>query len=497
MATAGAKQGYARPFVELVFSSWIVLPLAILLGTFAASQFFHLTPRYVKLLFAISVLTGLVRLPFHSALAMFLVIWTAPTFVFIGDSNVIFIGVIAVIWIIRRSVGALPRRVRTPLDWAIPVYLACHVLSFINLESEDALRGAREAMKFTTMGCLFYFLVVDGLRTERHLGLALNALCVTAAFVDISAIADHYFGYRLIPEWFLFAPATTMRVEQGGRAQGVFGFHGLLADFSAMSFYLQIMLGMRAQTKRAKYFYYGLAALAPHMIAITANRGGAVIWALGGLYFLWFERRRLNWVRIVLMVPVVAGLYGFLRLLSERVFSRVLVLNRLAATQITRGVPENRVEVWGRVMSLIPEHPWIGHGPYIDLRRGATSGMFWPHNAYMFYLYTTGILGLLSFGWILLKTFWLSFPRGGVDVRNDSLARVTMMVFHVQIIMFAMSQVRDEHQRGNVYYYLMWIIFALATVGWRIDRAEARARREEKGEGLRGMPALDAAANSR
>jgi hypothetical protein len=486
MAMAGAKRGYARPFAELAFSSWLVLPLAILLGAFLASQFFHLTPRYVKLLFAISVLAGLVRLSFHGALALFMVIWTAPTFVFIGDSNVIFIGVIAVIWIVRRSVGALPRRVRTPLDWAIPIYIAFHFVSFLNLGSEDALRGAGETMKFTVMGCLLYILVVDGLRTERHLGLALNALCVTAAFVDVTAIADHYFGYRLVPEWFIFAPATTIAVEQGGRAGGVFGFHGLLADFSAMSFYLQLMLGMRARSRKAKCVYYGLAALSLPMIAITANRGGAVIWALGGFYFLWFHRRRLNWLRFALLAPVAAALVGFSRLLGENVFSRVLVLNRLAQTQLERGVPENRVRVWGTVMRHIPEHLWIGHGPYIDLRRGAGGGMFWPHNAYMFYAYTIGILGLFSYLWILAKVIWLSFPRGGVDIRNDSLARVTMTVFHIQIVMFALSQIRDEHQRGNVYYYLMWILFALATVGWRIDRSEARERLAERDAGPRG-----------
>ena len=133
------------------------------------------------------------------------------------------------------------------------------------------------------------------------------------------------------------------------------------------------------------------------------------------------------------------------------------------------------------MVSRIPEHPWIGHGPFIDLRRGAAGGMYWPHNAYLFYLYTTGILGLVSWLWILLKMIWLSFPRGPVDFKRDSLARVTMVVFHIQIVMFAMSQVRDEHQRGNVYYYYMWILFALATVGWRLARAETRARRRKRG----------------
>ena len=481
MAMARARQGYTRPFSELALSPGLLLPLAVLLGAFLAYQFFQLTPRYVKLLFAVSVFLGLVRLPFHAALAVFLVLWTAPTFVFIGDTNVLFIGAMTVFWIVRRRIGVLPRREQTPLEWAIPVYLGCHLLSFINLGSEVALAGARDTMVFTLAGCLFYVLVVDGLRTESHLRLALYALCVTAAFVDLSAITDYYLGFRLVPEWFLFAPATMERVEIGGRAQGVFGFHGLLADFSAMSFYLQVVLGMRAQRRAAKWLFYGLAVLSVHMIALTANRGGAVIWALGGLYFLWFNRRRVSWVRVALFSPALALLGGAFGLLGDRIFYQVRVLDRLAKTRFLGAVPENRVGVWTTVVNHVPEHPWIGHGPFIDLRRGATGGMFWPHNAYLFYLYTTGIFGLLSWLWILFKIIRLSFPRGPVDFKLDSLARVTMAVFHIQVVMFAMSQVRDEHQRGNVYYYYMWILFALATVGWRLARAEKRSQRK-KGE---------------
>lgn len=484
MATARAREGYARPFVELVFSPWLLLPLAVLIGAFLSYQFFHLTPRYVKLLFAVAVFLGLVRLPFHVALAVFLVLWIAPTAIALGDTNVIFIGVMSVLWIIQRRICALPRRVQTPLEWAIPVYLGCHLLSFINLGSEAALAGARSTMTFTLAGCLFYVLLVDGLRTESHLRLALNALCVAAVIVDVSAIADFYFAFRLIPVWFLFAPAYMVALEVGGRAGGVFGFHGLLADFSAMSFYLQVLLGMRAQSRGAKWFYYGLAVLSLHSIVLTANRGGAVIWALGGLYFLWFHRKRVSWARVVLFSPATLLLSGVFGLLGDRVFYRIGLLDRLMKTRFYRAIPETRVQVWDAVISHIPEHPWIGHGPFIDLRRGATGGMYWPHNAYLFYLYTTGVLGLLSWLWILVKMIWLSFPRGLVDFKRDSLARVTMAVFHIQILMFAMSQVRDEHQRGNVYYYYMWILFALATVGWRIARAETLSQRNQGARGL-------------
>lgn len=490
----GRRVTYNRPVSELVFSPWVLLPISVLLGAFVAYQFFHLTARYVKLLFALVVLLSLLRLSFTGSTALFLVLWTAPTSIFLGDTNVIFIGTMTVLWLVRMRLGLVPRPVRTPIDWAVWVYLGLHFLSFINIESELVLQGSTESMKFMVAGVLFYILIVNALRTEAELHLALRAMTVAALFVDVTALADHYFGVRLIPAWFLFAPATLRQVEQAGRAQGVFGFHGLLADFSAMSFYIQVVLGMRARGRARKLFYYGMAAISVHMIAITANRGGALIWVLGGLLFLWYYRHRIRWAVVALFTPVIAALIATAGLFSDQVLYRIRVVARLAQTQLSRGIPENRLAVWSNVVSRIPEHPWIGHGPFIDLRRGVSREMFWPHNAYLFYLFTSGVLGLLSWLWILGKMLWTSAPRGTVDFARDRLARAVQAAFFIQIVMFAFSQLRDEHQRGNVYYYYMWILFALATVASRLVRAQRVENRQAAGEQPGGTAAAEATA---
>jgi hypothetical protein len=467
-ATQPGRVPYHRPLTDLALSSWIMIPLAILLGSFVAYQFFHLTPRYIKLVFAILFFLAVARLPFHASLAMFLVLFSAPTYVNFGDTNVIFIGVMTVIWIGRVRLGLHPPRLRTPIDHALLVYLLIHVLSFINISDGYALKGAMQNMQFMTAGVLFYVLLVNTFRTERHLAGALNALCVLALFVDVTAIAEYNFGLRLVPEWFLFSPALGSRFAEGGRAGGVFGFHGLLADFSAMTFYVEIVLGMRTRRRAAKLFYYGLAALSPVMIVYSANRGGLIIWAVGGLYFLWMYRHRVSWSKFSLIVVGVFLVVSSLGLVNQKVLNRLALFSRLLTTHFIKGVPENRVAVWSRVLEKIPEHLWLGHGPFIDLRRGARTGMFWPHNAYLFYLYTVGIVGLIAFLWILIKILRLSFPGGRVDFRNVSLGRATQAVFHIQVLLFALAQLRDEHQRGNVYVYYMWILFAFAVIGRRL-----------------------------
>ena len=39
--------------------------------------------------------------------------------------------------------------------------------------------------------------------------------------------------------------------------------------------------------------------------------------------------------------------------------------------------------------------------------------------------------------------------------------------------MFALAQMRDEHQRRNVHVHWMWILFALALVSTRVVRSES------------------------
>jgi O-antigen ligase len=479
--TERRQQAYSRPLSSYALSSWVVVPLACLIGGFIGLQFLHLSPRYIKLVFGLMFLLAVTRLPFHLAMALFLIIWPAPTFVFFGDTNVIFLGLMLVIWFVRLRMGRLPARIPTGLDWAIPVYLGIHFLSFLNIDDPSGITGSINVMQFMIAGTVMFFLLVQAIRNERHLHIALQALCWTAVLADVTAIAEYYFGIRLIPEWFIFNGGLAAGFGAGQRAQGVFGFHGLLADFSAMSFYTQIMLGLRARTRGAKFLYYLLAAVSVLMIVDSANRGGTVIFLVGGVYFLWLHRRRVRWSRLALALPLLYALVGSFGLVHQQFLNRIYLLSRLAQTQLVRGIPDDRIDVWSFMIKKVPEHLLLGHGPFINLMRGGTEMLRWPHNAYLFYLYSTGILGLAAFLWIMGKVLWRSFPRGEVDFVRGSLARSTQAIFHLQVLLFALAQFRDEHQRGNVYIYLMWILFAFALIGRRLSDQERRAAAQSPG----------------
>lgn len=463
---------YQRPIQESILSGWVIWPLVAVLGAFLATQFFTLTPRYVKLAVGAVAVLAVLRLSFSGAVTLFLFVFVMPTFIFISDTNVLLIAFLVVVWLVSMAIGRLPRPDPSPIDWAIWIYIGVHALSFINVETGDAVRKGMTSFIYLTSGALLFWLIYNAIRTEEQLHRAFVVLCALSCFVNVTALVEHFFAIEVIPEWFLHRAGQTRNAIRVG---GIFGFHGLLADFNAIVFYLQIFMGMRARGRGAKAYYYGLALVGLYVVTLTVNRGGAVAWALGGIYFLFLMRRQLDWVRLAVLAPAVVAAYFLYQTVVSLGTGRLLLFARLAGTQIERGIPDTRVHAWTLIFRRIPEHIVVGHGPYYELGGVGEEAFVYPHSAYLFYLYTTGILGLSVWLWILGKLVWQSFPGFSADFRRWPLARAAQALLHVQILMFAAAQVRDEHQRGNVYLYVMWILFGLAAVSGRLVR-EQRAR---------------------
>lgn len=473
-----------RSLQELVFSPWILLPAVLVVAAFLSQQFFQIQPRYIKLIVGLVLLITVARLPLDRSLTLFMVIFPVPTFVFIGDTNVLFIGLLLVVWTARRGLGMAAAPMRSPIDWAIFAYLAAHLLSFINVESAENVRRGLQVMGWMTAGPVLYFLLYNCIRTEGQLLRILQALCALSFFVDVTVLVEYYGnGYKLVPEWYLWRGGMTVSGRE--RVGGIFGFHGLLADFSAIMFYLQALLAIRARTWRARAWYLGLCVLGLVNLALAVNRGGVLAWVLGGGYFFFLARRDIDWRKIALASPALALVYAAVEMSTGSFFTRMRVLGRISGTQLQGGVPENRVAVWSDILRRVPEHLWIGHGPFYELGGVGVNRLQWPHSGYLFYLYTVGVFGLATWVWILLKLTWKTLPRRPIQFARGPLAPAVVALAHVQILMFAAAQFRDSHQRGNVYLYVMWILFALAAISLRIAQ-EQRARRPRRAPGSDG-----------
>ncbi len=488
----GRRRVYSRPLQEVALSAWILVPICVLFGTIITSQFVQLNPRYLKLLFGVVAVITVIRLPFPSAVTLFVLVFTVPTFVFVSDTNVLLIGLLLTAWSTLIVLGRVPKPERSPVDWAIWAYLGIHLLSFVNVTDPVALQKGIPIFVYMASGAALYWLLYNAIRTREQIWRVLQVLCLVSGFAYFSALVEYFFNYKVVPEWFLYRGGQT--ITSAERVGGIFGYHALLADFSAIMFYLQVFMGMRSRGTLLKVVYYGLAAIGLVVISMTVNRGGALTWAIGGAYFLFLARRQVDWTKLLISAPIVATIFLTYRWVVGQEPGRIRLIARLAGTQIERGIPDTRVHAWTQVLRRIPEHPWIGHGPYYQLGGVGESKLVWPHSAYLFYLYSTGVFGLMSWLWILGKLLWKTFPGFQVDFRTAPFGKAVMALAHIQVVMFAMAQLRASHQRGNVYLYLMWILFALAAISWRYWQQQKAGQTDESEDIDVLDPPVDAAA---
>jgi len=475
--------GLPRTIQEYFTSPWFYLLLAAALGAFVTMLVYgQVPPRWIKASIGLLFVLALFRLSIRAVLLLFLIAWPFPTFIYLGTTNTIFIFLMLVVWWIRVALRVEPLPPRTFLDWAGAMYIVAHLVSFLNATTAFDLQEGIRQVVFLGFALGLYYLVAKLLRKESDLISAYRVLSVTSLLVGIIAVSEYAFPHlKLLPKRFMAVGGGLMLGEGGHRLVGAFGSQILTADFGAIMFTMQLFLFIRAKNVFARIFYLLLMGMGIFQIVLAVNRMGFVIWVIGVLYVLWLGRGRGAAIarRMILLAPILLAAGGAIEKINKRYLETIALFQRFQGTQFEAILPDTRAMVWRHVMREIPQHLWIGHGPYYNLI-GPGGGLerYWPHSAYLFYLWTTGVFGCAVFVWILAKTLYKSYPGGKLEIRDVPFAQGALLVGHVQVLQFAVAQILDEHQRGDVYPYLMWIVIGLAAASYRIrsEQKDAAAR---------------------
>lgn len=95
---------------------------------------------------------------------------------------------------------------------------------------------------------------------------------------------------------------------------------------------------------------------------------------------------RYGWKQLLLLVLLIAALYGLLLLLGNLYISS-LTSGKLMQSNAVRG----RFEVWGMLWEMIKAKPLLGYGPFKDY---FYTNNIYPENEYILYLWRYGFLGL-------------------------------------------------------------------------------------------------------
>jgi O-antigen ligase len=304
-------------------------------------------------------------------------------------------------------------------------------------------------------------------------------MCISCALVMLTAMVELFFpGAVIIPGWISLAQKLgegefSHRV-QGLRVGGAFESHGMLSDFGTQLILFMVFYALRARNPAEKAFWLFSTGMTVIAILATANRGATAGFALALLLTLSFFRRRIGTARVFLFAAVaVVAVVATDTFLTEHTVA-VSVLDRFEHTEFEGVVPDTRTMTWKPALLGGLEKPFFGHGPFYDTGIGLTK-RYWPHNGYLYYFYTLGIVGLGAFLWVVWKIFRLSRTWRHPEIRGTPLGDF-MTLSQVWFFVLLFEQLRTDHQRDDIYPYIVWMCFGVITTGALIARGRISSR---------------------
>jgi hypothetical protein len=453
----------------------IVPPAALVAvgAMFSAQQAVQPSHRAIKALLMLGLMGLMFRFDMVYSVYLFALLFPFPSGISVGSSNTVLMTIIPMIWAVRATSGKLRLTRRSPLDAAIALFLLAHVVSFINVGDSATLVKSIAVLWRQLAACAFFFTIFMFVNNEEKLFRLGKIMCFACFLVMLTAVAELFFpGATLIPGWIglsskLGEGELSHRV-QGLRVGGAFSSHGMLADFGTQLILFMVFFFLRARNPAEKTFWAISVLTTIAAVMATANRGATAGLVVGVALALFLFRRSIGAPRMVLTICL--GLAGFVAAdtyMSQNTIA-VSVVDRFTGTQFEGVVPDTRTMTWKPALLGALERPLIGHGPHYDVGIGLTK-KYWPHNGYIYFFYTLGILGLAAFMWVMWKVYRESRAWRLPGIRGTPLGNF-MVLSQVWLAVLAFEQLRTDHQRDDIYPHIVWMCFGVIIAGAAIAR---------------------------
>ncbi len=479
-ATVTSLMTRLEPITKRIFPALTLIAAGMLIGT----MYVRPNKRVIAVMVAV-ILSGLAwRFDMVWGLGVLVLTVPYPRGTVFGTSNVALILVLLVIWLLRITQRqALPPR-RSPVDLPIAGLLIAFIVSMYNVQGEPNTGLALQNMQILIACVFMFYLIVGNVRTERTLRRFHYFQTLSLLTIMLLAVYElNHPGQDFIPGWISFK--NTMGDEfnlKNVRVGGPFFDYELLAEFSAINMLLILFLLARARSRARQALFGSILLLTTFILFATVTRGAIISLTIALGYMLWIVRRRVKFVPLVIGLTAAVSLFVAMNYYVADFTRSGDLLSRLEGTTFVGLVPDSRQSAWRDGWERFLQHPIIGHGPYYSLQTG-TRSWFWPHNGYLYIANLVGIVGISFYIWLLFRLILLTRPR--VDsMRHPEYSRAYLIVGHLQLVLFAIDQVKIDFMRNKIYQFEVWIMFAGITSAYLIaqeQRARAAAHGAEPG----------------
>lgn len=341
-------------------------------------------------------------------------------------------------------------------------------------------------------GIVFYFLIVNAVRTQTVLRLVLWVLLLSGAFLGVLGFSqvmtgdysNDYWGFAQISNAAFKTGEETLQGEvEQPRLSGSIGEQNRHAQVMLMLVPLGIFLFMIERSYLLRILLVAMTALTAIGVATTFSRGAALGFALVLLVMVF-----MRYITISQLILVGVSLVLLITLALPQYVTRLGSLQGLVGlvseeSNNTESSPDgslkNRsVEMLAAALVFV-DHPFVGVGPNMfryyfkeytlaagETTRGAEARM--AHNLYLSIAADHGALGLLTYlGGIGFTLRSLAQVRRRLREQNPALA--TMATGFILAIVTYLATGIGLHF-GYARFY--WLIMALACATVQIARSQ-------------------------
>lgn len=390
----------------------------------------------------------------------------------VGD---IVLGAAVALWLGTLFLNPHVTRRRTGLDWAITLFVVACALSLIwsQQSSHGWLRVSKLGRNLALYGMLVAYLRHDFETGFRRLALALVAAGLLQSLAFLYSIGQ-YGGAEalsvLVNADSLLSNDSRLAVVKTENGAGLF-LRGA-ASWLGLCLFFGVGVAHRVKTRFGARVIWASVISMILLTILTMSRSAWIALVTGGIANLAGLRPRnvLKFGGIALLVFLALWQSSMIQMVSN-VFT-----SRLSGYALSNDPSlDDRWEYINLALGSFERSPWIGGGAAgIDPNEFIT-----VHNVYLQVLGELGILGIATFGAVLLCWMWLLFgawqrSRAG---RDESMRRTTAAMAGITIFFFTYFFAGHDLESSEP-----WIVMAassaiFAVMRWPAGTRRARGRR--------------------
>ncbi len=428
-------------------------------------HFLDSTGHVLQLLIALGgavILFGLAFAGYARALFIGLVVMTPfqPINSSYGSANMAVTYVVGLAMFLNSFRSGVKQKTKIPL---IVPFVLLYMAFFISWPFSPKLFWPKYMIYLimVTSNVVLFYMSYAYFRKERDLEVFFKALIVSNVLVIVYCLLQLYMGFGHI-SLFGIEELSLNDNRLDRRLGGPFFAVGITAEY----FVIQSLFLAHYMVKSGRLHRIGFIILFLNiaMLVATGNRGGFISAFLALGIFLYFYRRYIGTAGVAAVsVAFFVGLAGASFVVVKYTEFGVLY-DRLLGTEFEGYIPDTRVG-WAGVVEKIVDSPLIGHGPRIvqtqeyrtpPLRWPEGHITYYPHNLYLYVLYTTGLIGFLAYAaWLI--TYWRILQsadryKGLVGI-GDGLPTLAKII----LVIFLIDQIKVEFLRAGLLDYQHYI----------------------------------------